>query len=308
MDILGETKIDFLGKRSKTFVLSGIFVALGLIAIVLIAFGKANLGTDFTGGVQVQYSFEKPFAIDDIRKVLEGAGLKEAHLQELTGANKLMVRVELIEGKQLNEIAEGISKIFTEKMPGNTFIVEGSIGVGPTVGAKLQRDALFAIFVSLLFIMMYVAWRFEFRFGIASVIATFHDVLVVIGTLFILNVEINLLIITALLTLAGYSLTDTVVVFDRIRENLRRQTGEKLEPLVNRSINEVLRRTIVTSFTTLLVLAAIMALGGDVLYDFAFTLFIGVMVGTYSSIFVASPVLILWRGGKGKLIKEYIEA
>ncbi len=308
MDILGETKIDFLGKRKITFTLSAVFVALGIIAIISIALGKANLGTDFTGGVQVQYSFEKPVAIDNIRKILEAGGMKDAHLQELTGANKFMIKVALVEGKSLNEIAESISGLLKNNIPGNTFIVEGSTGVGPTVGAKLQQDALFAIFVSLLFILMYVAWRFEFRFGVASVVATFHDVLVVVGTLFILNVEFNLLIITALLTLSGYSLTDTVVVFDRIRENLRRDTGEKLEPLVNRSINEVLRRTIVTSFTTLLVLGAIMALGGDVLYDFAFTLFIGVMVGTYSSIFVASPVLIHWKGGKGKLIKEYIEA
>lgn len=308
MDILGETSIDFLGKRKKTFILSGVFIALGIVAIIFIALGKANLGTDFTGGVQVQYKFEKPFAIDDIRSALEGAGMKEAHLQELTGANKLMVKVSLVEGKKLADIADSISKVIAGSLPSNPFIVEGSTGVGPTVGAKLQKDALFAIFVSLFFILMYVAWRFEFRFGVASVVATFHDVLVVLGTLFLFNVEINLMIITALLTLAGYSLTDTVVVFDRIRENLRRDTGEKLEPLVNKSINEVLRRTIVTSFTTLLVLVAIMALGGDVLFDFAFTLFIGVIVGTYSSIFVASPVLVHWRGGKGKLIKEYIEA
>lgn len=231
MDILGETSIDFLGKRKKTFILSGVFIALGIVAIIFIALGKANLGTDFTGGVQVQYKFEKPFAIDDIRSALEGAGMKEAHLQELTGANKLMVKVSLVEGKKLADIADSISKVIAGSLPSNPFIVEGSTGVGPTVGAKLQKDALFAIFVSLFFILMYVAWRFEFRFGVASVVATFHDVLVVLGTLFLFNVEINLMIITALLTLAGYSLTDTVVVFDRIRENLRRDTGEKLEQI-----------------------------------------------------------------------------
>ena len=308
MDILGETKIDFLGLRKITFIFSGVFIALGLIAMGAIVAGKANMGTDFTGGVQVQLAFEKPFEIDATRKMLEASGFKDAQLQELTGENKVMVKVGLVEGKTLNEISESLTQVFREKMAGNPFVVEGSTGVGPTVGAKLQRDALLAIFVSLIFILMYVAWRFELRFGAASVVATFHDVMFVVGVLFILNVELNLLIVTALLTLAGYSLNDTVVVFDRVRENLKRETGERLVPLVNRSINEVLRRTIVTSVTTLLVLAAIMALGGDVLFDFAFTLFIGVIIGTFSSIFVASPVLVHWKWGGGKLINELVDS
>jgi preprotein translocase SecF subunit len=144
-------------------------------------------------------------------------------------------------------------------------------------------------------ILAYVAWRFEFRFGVAAVVATLHDVLVVMGFLFVMNKEITLLIVTGLLTLAGYSLTDSVVVFDRIRENMRRRTKESHPVLINRSINEVLRRTFVTSITTLLALLALLVLGGDVLYDFALTLFMGVIVGTYSSIFIASPVLLLWK-------------
>jgi preprotein translocase subunit SecF len=166
------------------------------------------------------------------------------------------------------------------------------------VGRKLQRDALWAIGVSMLGILAYVAWRFEFRFGVAAVVATFHDVLVVMGFLFMMNKEMTLLVVTGLLTLAGYSLTDSVVVFDRIRENMRRRTKESHPALINRSINEVLRRTFVTSITTLLALLALLVFGGDVLHDFALTMFMGVIVGTYSSVFIASPVLLMWKGGK----------
>src|SRR3990170_498204 len=243
MDILRDTKIDFIGKRYYAFVFSAILSLLGIIATILIPMGKANLGIDFTGGVAVQFKFEKSFAI------------------------------------------------------------ESTTAVGPTVGQKLQKDALWAVAISLLGVLIYVAWRFELIFGIAAVIATFHDVLAVLGIFYALNKEINLLIITALLTLAGYSLTDTVVVFDRIRENLRKRGKEVLEGLINRSINEVLRRTLVTSGTTLLVLMALLIAGGEVIHDFSLALFLGVLVGTYSSIFVASPLLLIWKGRRGKLIR-----
>jgi len=183
-------------------------------------------------------------------------------------------------------------------MPDNPFQVELKAEVGPAVGKKLQKDALWAVAISLLGILLYVAWRFEFRFGVAAVAATFHDVLAILGVLFVLNKEINLLIITALLTLAGYSLTDTVVVFDRIRENMRKHTKEGFSSLINRSVNEVLTRTMITSGTTLLSLVALLILGGAVIRDFSLALFLGIIVGTYSSIFIASPLLLLWKGKK----------
>lgn len=294
MDIWGETKIDFIGKRNFAFLFSGMLALLGLAAAVLIPMGRANLGIDFAGGVSIQLKFERPVAIEDARKLVESGGIKHSELQEFKAGNKLLIRLKKPEG-DLRKISENIVNIFAKGFPDNKFTIDSTEEVGPTVGKKLQTDALWAVTVSLLGILIYVAWRFEFSFGIAAVIATFHDVLAVLGIFYMLNKEINLLIITALLTLAGYSLTDTVVVFDRIRENLKKRTKETLDALINRSINEVLRRTIVTSSTVLLVLIALLAAGGEVIHDFSFALFIGVIVGTYSSIFVASPLVLLWK-------------
>lgn len=301
MDLLVDSKFDFLGKRRYAFVISIILFIIGLIAVISIPLGKANLGIDFAGGVAIQLKFEKPFAMEKMRGLLGESGFEEADLQEFSEGNKLLVRLKTTEG-DLQAITRGIKSTFTNGLPGNTFVVDSVSSVGPTIGKRLQKDALWAVIISLLGILIYVAWRFEFRFGTAAVIATFHDVLAVLGIYYITGSEINLLIITALLTLAGYSLTDTVVVFDRIRENLRRRGKEGLEVVINRSINEVLRRTIVTSVTTLIVLVALFSMGGEVIHDFSLALILGVLVGTYSSIFVASPLLLLQKGKRGKLI------
>jgi preprotein translocase SecF subunit len=172
------------------------------------------------------------------------------------------------------------------------------VEIGPKVGKTLRDDALIAVIVSAIGMIVYIAWRFEFSFGVAAAIATFHDVFAVLGIFFVLGKEVNLLLITALLTLAGYSLTDTVVVYDRIRENLRLRPKDFLGDVINSSINEVLSRTIVTSSTVFLVVVALFFFGGEVIHDFSFALLIGVVVGTYSSIFVASPVVFEWRKGK----------
>ncbi|MCP3677411.1 MAG: protein translocase subunit SecF [Deltaproteobacteria bacterium] len=301
MDLLVAAKFDFLGKRRYAFVISVILFIIGLIAVISIPLGKANLGIDFAGGVAVQLKFEKPFTMEKMRGLLGEGGFEEADLQEFSEGNKLFVRLKTTEG-DLQAITEGIKSTFSEGMPENPFVIDSVSSVGPTIGKRLQRDALWAVIVSLLGILIYVAWRFEFRFGVAAVVATFHDVLAVLGIYYITNKEINLLIITALLTLAGYSLTDTVVVFDRIRENLRRRGKDGLEVVINRSINEVLRRTIVTSVTTLIVLVSLFTVGGEVIHDFSLALILGVLVGTYSSIFVASPLLLLQKGKRGKLI------
>src|SRR3990167_7895794 len=302
MDILKDTKIDFIGKRHYAFGLSIILSIMGIIAAVLIPLGKANLGIDFTGGVAIQLKFEKPFALEDARKILDKEGFKDAELQQFAGSNQLLIRFKNTEG-ELKATSDKLSQAFTRGFSDNKFIVESNISVGPTVGKKLQKDALWAVGLSLLGILIYVAWRFELIFGIAAVIATFHDVLAVLGVFYIMNKEINLLIITALLTLAGYSLTDTVVVFDRIRENMRKRGKEAFDGVVNRSINEVLSRTIVTSGTTLLSLLALLVAGGEVIHDFSLALFLGVLVGTYSSIFVASPLLLVWKRKKGRLVR-----
>ncbi len=303
LEILGKTNFDFMGKRRFAFLFSGIMVLLGLIALVQIARGAANLGIDFAGGTAVQLKFDQPVRIDEARKVLATNGLSETELQEFGQDNKLLIRVKAsttIEEK----VAERVVAIFSKEFPNNKFVVDSTTEIGPTIGKKLQEDALVAIVISFVGIILYIAARFELRFGVAAALATFHDVLAVVGVFYILDKEITLLIVTALLTLAGYSLTDTVVVFDRIRENLKQRRRESEEATINSAVNQVLSRTIVTSLTVVLVLIPLTFAGGEVLHDFSLALLGGVIFGTYSSVFVASPLLLLWPGAQGRLLKR----
>ena len=302
-EILGKTKIDFIGKRNYAFIFSGVLALLGLLTLVQMGRGQANLGIDFAGGTAVQLKFEQAIQIDEARRVLSDNGFPDAELQEFTNGNKLLIRM-----KQQNTIQEDVAnrivQIFEKEFSMNRFVVDSSTAIGPTIGQELRKKAVVAIVFSMIGIILYIAVRFEFRFGIAAAIATFHDVLAVLGVLYILDKEITLLVVTALLTLAGYSLTDTVVVFDRIRENLKYRRRESLEEVINGGINQVLSRTIVVSLTVVLVLIALFFFGGEVIHDFSFTLLVGVLVGTYSSIFVASPILVVWKGSRGKLLKR----
>lgn len=303
LEILGKTNFDFMGKRKIAFIFSGIMVLFGLIALVQISRGAANLGIDFAGGTAVQLKFDQAIRIDEARKALESNGLSNAELQEFGQDNKLLVRIKAsttIEEKT----AERVMAVFSKEIPNNKFVVDASTEIGPTIGKKLQEDALIAIVISFAGIIMYVAARFELRFGVAAALATFHDVLAVLGAFYLLDKEITLLVVTALLTLAGYSLTDTVVVFDRIRENLRIRRRDSEESMINSAVNQVLSRTIVTSLTVVLVLIPLTLAGGEVLHDFSLALLSGVIFGTYSSVFVASPLLLLWPGASGRMIKR----
>ena len=302
-EILGKTNIDFMGKRYFAFLFSGIVVLLGLLASVQIVRGTANLGIDFAGGTAVELKFQNPVRIDEVRKTLQANGLGDAELQEFVDENKLLVRVKATTTIE-EKVAERIVNVFGKEFPDNRFEITSSTEIGPTVGKKLQEDALIAILISFAGIVVYIAARFEFRFGVAAALATFHDVLAVLGAFYILNKEITLLVITALLTLAGYSLTDTVVVFDRIRENLRVRRRYTIENIINNGINQVLSRTIVTSLTVVIVLIPLTLFGGQVLHDFSLALLWGVIFGTYSSVFVASPLLLIWPGGEGRLLKR----
>jgi preprotein translocase subunit SecF len=303
LEILGKTNIDFMGKRTIAFAFSGVMVLLGLIALVQIGRGAANLGIDFAGGTAVQLKFEQPIRIDEARQVLEANGLGDAELQEFGQDNKLLIRVKTsttIEEKT----AETVVDVFKTKFASNRFVVDSSTEIGPTIGKKLQEDALIAVVISFIGIVLYIAARFELRFGVAAALATFHDVLAVLGAFYVMDKEITLLIVTALLTLAGYSLTDTVVVFDRIRENLKSRRRETEEATINTAVNQVLSRTIVTSLTVVIVLIPLTLAGGEVLHDFSLALLGGVIFGTYSSVFVASPLLLLWPGKSGRLLNR----
>jgi preprotein translocase subunit SecF len=302
-EILGKTNIDFMGKRKYTFVFSGVMVVLGIIALVQIARGAANMGIDFAGGTAVQLKFDQPVRIDEARRALESNGLAHAELQEFAQDNKLLIRVKASASIE-EKTAERVMAVFRKEFPENKFVVDSSTEIGPTIGQKLQEDALIAVLISFAGIVVYIAMRFELRFGLAAAIATFHDVLAVLGAFYLLDKEITLLVVTALLTLAGYSLTDTVVVFDRIRENLRNRRREQEEFIINTAINQVLSRTIVTSMTVVIVLIPLTVAGGEVLHDFSLALLWGVIFGTYSSVFVATPLLVVWPGTGRRLLKR----
>ena len=294
-----KPNFDYMQLKKIMFSISAVFVLIGLIAFVQIARGKANLGVDFTGGTLIQYKAEQPFSLQEVRKVLGENGLGGVSLQQVEDENRLIVRLKKSTEKAEN-LDEQISVIFNENLPEKSFSMESQEAIGSSISEVLRNKALQAIAISLFGVILYLAMRFDLSFGIAAAIATFHDVIVVLGICWLLNIEITLMIVTALLTLAGYSLNDSVVVFDRIRENMKKAAHgtskvQGFSDIVNGSINEVLSRTIVTSLTTALVLGALFILGGSVIHDFSLALLIGLLVGTYSSVFVASPLLSVWK-------------
>ena len=305
--IIDDTNIDFISVRKIAFVISLVLMALGMISLGMIATGKANLGIDFAGGMMVKGYFEQPVSIENLRSATAG-DLSDARITQLTDFEE--ENAFIIKTKQPETEAEGKEKLqqwktlLAEEFAGNQFTIVSEHIIGPAVGETLRKDAIYAVLLSLCGIIVYIWIRFDFRSGIAATIATFHDVLAVMGILYLLGVEFDLLIVTALLTLAGYSLTDTVVVFDRVRENLKkfRAKGE-FTNCVNSSINEVLSRTINTSLTVLLVVGPLYFFGGDVLASFALALIMGVLVGTYSSVFVASPIVVEWEARSPKRFK-----
>ena len=297
IELIKNPNINFLGKKYIAFVVSGILAVIGIIAIVQIATGRANLGIDFAGGTAIQFKFEKPVALHDLRAALETSGLRDFDLQDLPTVNKILIRVKQTE-QELGQVSDTITTILSQKFPDNRYVVDSTTVIGPKVGSRLRMDAAQAVVMAVIGILIYVAFRFQFKFGVGATVATFHDVLAVLGVFFLMGKEINLILITALLTIAGYSLTDTVVVFDRIRENLKMRQKERVETVMNSSINEVLSRTIVTSLTVLLSSSALFFFGGEVLHDFSLAMIMGVIVGTYSSVFVASPVVLLWGGAR----------
>ncbi|HPU29668.1 MAG TPA: protein translocase subunit SecF [Syntrophorhabdaceae bacterium] len=294
IEIIKDTNIDFIKQRKKVFVISAIIVCLGFFAFIMVWLGKANLSVDFTGGIQLHIRFDKKVDIGALRDVFAKNDIKNVQIQEISGTNEFLIKTKSVEEEK--NIQDKIETVLKNTFADRGFQVLATNMVGASVGKTLKKDALLAMTISFICIIIYIAWRFSFIFGVAATIATFHDVLGVLGIFYILNMEMNILFITALLTIAGYSLTDTVVVFDRIRENMSRMKSKSdFGEVINKSINEVLRRTLITSLTTLLAVGAILFLGGKTLLDFSLALFIGIIIGTYSSIFVASPLVFLWR-------------
>ncbi len=304
--IIPETNIDFIGARKIAFVVSLGLMALGIFAFIMISTGNAPLGIDFAGGAKVQGYFENPVQIDQLRGALSSLDeVKVTEVADFEFPNAFIIKSRGAATDSLAKLrGEEIQRILTEQFPENTFTSVGAQSIGPSVGEQLRKDARWAILVSLLGIVLYIWIRFDFRSGVAATVATFHDVLAVLGICYILGLDFDLLIVTALLTLAGYSLTDTVVVYDRIRENLKKFRGRgEFVGAVNTSINDVLSRTFNTSLTVLLVVVTLFIFGGEVLRNFSLAIILGVIVGTYSSIFVASPIVVEWEARRPKRFK-----
>ena len=299
MLFLKNPQLDYMRIKNLTFAISGTCALIGCLAFVQIIRGQANMGVDFSGGTMLQYKSTQPFSLGEVRTALTKGNLEGVELQKVEGENRLIVKIKNSE-KVVGHVSETVTAQLNTDFPDKHFVVENQSEIGSSVSDTLRSKALLSIIISLLGVVVYLGLRFDLRFGIAATLATLHDVLAVLGLVWLLNMEITLLTVTALLTLAGYSLNDTVIIFDRIRENLHKSADPEniTDALINTSTNEVLSRSIVTSLTVFLVLMALYVLGGSVIHDFSFALLVGVMVGTYSSVFVASPLLTLWHRGK----------
>jgi len=294
MDLIKPgTAIDFV-RYSK---LAALF-SLGLILIGIISYfsrGGLNYGVDFVGGTIVQIRFTQSTNIDDIREALSTTEVGNVTVQDFgQGANEFLIRIP-VEEEGVQDLPGQIRRGLASKFGEQAFEVRRVETVGPKVGSDLRRKALLAVTFSTLFMGVYVAARFEPRFGVGAAIALLHDVLITIGALSLMNMEFDLTVVAALLTVIGFSVNDTVVICDRIRENMRKLRRERLIEIINRSINETLSRTIITNGTAILVVIVLLFLGGDVIHAFAFALLVGFIAGTYSTIYVASPIVLLWE-------------
>ncbi len=304
MRFLRNPKFNFMTSRKIAFSVSGLFILISILSLIL--HGGPAYSVDFRGGTFMEIRFEdktnpeKLLNIDigAVRKVFNEFGLGNAEIKHYGSMQEISARIDVVE--KTDELMHDITAKLSEAFPQYKVIEMRKETVGPKVGKELVGAAILAILWSIIFILIYIMWRFELRFGVGAVVALVHDVVITIGVFSILNREISIAIVAALLTIVGYSLNDTIVVYDRIRENLKAMKKRSFDypTIINQSINETLSRTIITSGTTLLVVLVLFFFGGEVIKDFAFALLCGIVVGTYSSVYVASPVLVEWEKRK----------
>ncbi len=294
MRLFNQANYQFIENRRLPYMLSAIAIGIGVAFMIynVVSIGSwQNYGVDFTGGSFIQVRFDEPTTAAQLRAALGGPDAPP--ITRFGEENEFVIRAELT-GEEVAEVADGVRQQLEAAFGSGVFEIVRQESVGPKIGDELQQKAALAMLFSFVLTLIYLAIRFEFRFGVAAVIATVHDIMVTLGFLAAFQIEISLPTVAAILTIVGYSLNDTIVVFDRVRENLNAKGGRRQDPseLVNRSINETLPRTILTSTTTLAVLLSLFFVGGAVIRDFTVVLILGVVVGTYSSIFVASPALL----------------
>lgn len=296
MQIFKNANFQFISKRKTGYILSSVLIIASIVSIIIHGGPKYNI--DFTGGSLVHLKFEKPVAIEDVRDLLTKSGFTDAEIKHFGSPTEVSIRIGVSQTR--DSLSYLIESGIHQALPDNPFEERRNEIVGPKIGKELIVDALLAIFWSMILILIYVMWRFEFKFSVGAIAALLHDIIITLGIFSIFDIEISSPIIAAVLTIVGYSLNDTIVVFDRIRENLKAASKNisDISGIVNDSINQTLSRTIVTSGTTLLVVIVLFFFGGEVLKTFALALIIGIGIGTYSSIFVASPIVIDWRTKK----------
>jgi preprotein translocase subunit SecF len=283
MNLLGNIKYDFMGQRKFALIFSLTLIAISIGSLVT---RGLNLGLDFTGGTAVVVNFDKVVELDSIREVLSTNHFEDAVVQNFGSAKSVQIKMPLKSTTETSDISNQLAELILP-LDANAEIGTGDF-IGSQVGEELVNQGSLAILYAIIGILLYVTMRFEWRFSLGSVIALVHDVMITVGVFSIIQMEFDLTILAALLAVIGYSLNDTIVVFDRVRENFKALRKKSPEQVFNTSINQTLSRTIITSLTTLLVLLALFFIGGDMIHGFAFALIVGVVIGTYSSIFVAS--------------------
>jgi preprotein translocase subunit SecF len=314
--ILHNTKVDFIRLWRWSTALIALFIVPG---VILIAISGFRYSIEFTGGTLMQLEFKTPPDVAEVRSALSDAGIGDAEIQTFGSPRELVVRAQdeqhvAQQSVGAESVAQRIRRALNARFGPDTYRVVRVEGVGPRVGAELRRQALLAVVLSFAATLVYLAWRFEWRFGVAAIVATIHDIIATLAFRKYMNIEVSLFVVGAVLTVIGYSLNDKVVVFDRVRENLKLHRKMSLYDILNQSVNETLPRTVMTGSTTLATLLALLIFGGEVIRPFAWVLTFGIIVGTFSSIFVAGPVL-LWierkwpraAGEKGGVARSQLE-
>jgi preprotein translocase subunit SecF len=302
MQFFQTPNIQFISKRKIAYIISGMLLITGIGSLFVP--GRPNYSIDFKGGTSIVLRFEKAVTTGQIREALSTIQLGSSEIKQFGSKNEYLIYVEQQKGASASEMAKQVEGAISNTLSDYPYEVRKIDTVGPKIGEELRKAAILAVLIALLLILIYIGWRFELVFAVGAILALFHDVMITLGIFSMFNIEISLKEIAAFLTIVGYSLNDTIVVYDRIRENLKVMRSEDLATIMNSSINQCLSRTVITSLTTFIVVLILFLFGGEVIKGFALAMLIGVVVGTYSSIFVASPVILEWQshhGGKREL-------
>jgi preprotein translocase subunit SecF len=287
------THFDFIGKKKFTLWVSAVAILVSFGSIL--SHGGLRYGVDFAGGLLVQIKFAKPVDISDIRSTLDATGYKDASVQKFGGENEFLVRIEKT-SEDLEAVSKSMQTSLQERFKDKGLEVRRVEVVGPRVGKDLKTKAMWAVGLAFLGILIYVAFRFhEFSYGLGGIVALFHDVIVTFGAVSVFNIEFSLNVLAVILTIIGFSINDTIVIFDRVRENVKKIRKESIATIFNISINETLERTILTTGTVMMVVLILFFFAGEVIHDFTIALIVGLITGTYSTVYVASPVVLFWE-------------